>query len=155
MHSLRRQLAVFDIDGVLADDRHRQHHAIARNWGDYFSLMHADGVWAQGRELYDNAMLLGWDVCYLTGRREDTRDMTLEWLKRRKFDHKLPLHMRPFEERMPLAQLKAGILDQLAPLYEKVVLYDDDPAVIEAVGARGFHCTWHKKPEKMIKRAVA
>lgn len=147
------QLALFDLDGVLANDVHRQHHALARQWNEYFALMGKDKVWPQGRELYDNATLLEWDVMYLTGRREDTRAMTRKWLKKKGFDHKLPLIMRPREERMPLAVLKAGIVAGLTSHYPTVLLYDDDPAVIDAVGDHGRHCTWHIKPERMVRRA--
>lgn len=153
--SSSKRLALFDLDGVLADDRHRVHHALAREWVDYFAKMDKDKVWPQGRELYDNAAMLGWDIMYCTGRREDTREMTRKWLKKKGFNHKLPLLMRPQEERAPLAVLKAGIVHGLREKYETILLYDDDPAVIQQVGRRGRHCTWYIKPERMVRRARA
>lgn len=156
------RLAFIDLDGVIADERHRVHHALAREWGTYFSaeLMRLDGVFRQGRELYENCILAGFDIAYLTGRREDTRPTTKRWLKRNGFDHKLPLIMRKLEDRRPLAKVKAGVVwEALEFGYDEVYLYDDDPYVIEEVrqvtGARGRHCTWHIKPERMVRRQVA
>lgn len=156
MRTASKSLALLDLDGMLADDRHRVHFALARNWGQYFSLMHRDGVWRQGREVYDNAWMLGWDMAYCTGRREDTKDVTREWLHRKKFDPELPLLMRRTEDRRPLAQVKYDIVTQYARRYGRVLLFDDDPEVIAAVGAQhGRHCTWYIKPQRMVKKAVA
>ncbi len=151
------RLAFLDLDGVICDDRHRVEYAIARMWGDYFGLMDRDAVWPNGRELYETCIMAGFDVAYLTGRREDTRQVTRRWLKRFGFDHKLPLIMRMMDDRRPLAEVKAGVVaEALAFGYHQVWMYDDDPHVIEQVskvtGATGRHCTWYIKPDRMIKR---
>lgn len=151
------RVAYIDLDGVVCDDRHRVHHAQARDWGDYFAKMTDDVPWRQGRDLYESAIMTGWDVAYLTGRREDTRGWTVEWLKRHDYDHTLPLVMRPEGQRMPLANLKALIVEETLRFVPEVILYDDDPEVIKAVsqvaGAQAVHCTWHKKEKSLIKKA--
>lgn len=160
---MTRRLACLDLDGVLADERHRQHHAMRRDWGMYFhpELMGRDGVWRQGRELYENCHLSGFDVVYLTGRREDTREVTTVWLDGSRFDTDLPLLMRPVGDRRPLGELKAAVIaDELRRgAYDEIWMFDDDPTVIEKVcrvrGATGRHCTWHVKPNRMVRRAVA
>lgn len=160
---MNRRLALFDIDGVLADERHRQHHAINREWAEYFDhdRMKRDGVWRQGRELYENCHLVGFDVAYLTGRREDTRAVTEKWLRKKNFDTDLPLLMRPLRDRRPLAELKAAIIAEelRRGRYDEIWMFDDDPAVIEQVcqvqGAKARHCTWHVKPARMVRRALA
>lgn len=159
------RLALFDIDGVLADERHRTHHALARDWGAYFNpgLVKRDGVWAQGRLLYEDTHLAGFHVGYLTGRREDLRGVTTRWLGKEGFDPGLPLIMRSPRHRSSdgytLAVLKAGIVAEALHLYDEVWLFDDDPAVIEAVsqvqGATAVHCTWHVKPARQVRLAVA
>jgi hypothetical protein len=156
MTTSSKSLALLDLDGMLADDRHRVHFALARDWGSYFSRMGLDGVWRQGREVYDNAWMLGWDLAYCTGRREDTQDMTQQWLHRNRFDAELPLRMRRMDDRRPLAQVKYEVVQFYARRYERVLLFDDDPDVIAAVGARyGRHCTWYIKPKPLVSRAVA
>lgn len=154
----KHRLALFDLDGVLADDRHRQAHALARDWGLYFALMSDDGVWRQGKEIYEGATLTGWHVGYLTGRREQYRDKTLAWLRAHGFDDTRPLLMRPDDSRTVLAEYKAGVLAAMKE-YDELMLYDDDPEVIRVVGklphVRVKHCAWHVKPAKMVKSANA
>lgn len=154
------RLVFLDLDGVICDDRHRVQYALDREWGTYFGLMDRDTVWRQGRELYEACVLAGFDVAYLTGRREDNFRVTRKWLKRHGFDHKLPLIMRLGPDRRPLAEVKAGVIaETLAFGYDEVWLYDDDPHVIEQarplIGPRARHCTWHIKPSRLVKRARA
>jgi hypothetical protein len=153
------RLALLDLDGVIADDRHRVQHALARDWNEYFGLMHRDAVWPQGRELYDAAVISDWTIGYCTGRREDTRQVTRRWLKHKGFDHQAPLIMRRHDDRRPLAELKAMIVREALDLYDQVIMYDDDPHVIEMValvpGARAHHCQWYRKPDRMVRRGSA
>jgi hypothetical protein len=154
------RVALYDIDGVIADERHRQPYALRREWADYFVRMPYDTVWRQGRELYEAATITGWTVGYLTGRREDTRGWTVNWLQDNGFDHRAPLLMRPQEERAPLAELKTAVLRGMLDLADEVILYDDDPEVIacaQQIGgrARAVYCGWHVKPQRMVKRALA
>lgn len=156
---MSKRLAVIDIDGVIADERHRVKHALDRDWSTYFGLMDGDSVWPQGRELYEACAMLGFERAYLTGRREDTRKVTTAWLKRNGFNHKLPLMMRKVEDRTPLADLKAVVTTSLTRLriYKGIWVYDDDPHVIEKVakveGVHARHCTWYTKPERLVRKA--
>jgi hypothetical protein len=158
--------ALFDVDGVLADESHRSKYAEAKDWGTYFDprLVLKDGVFKQGVEVYNNAALCGMDRGYLTGRREDLADTTRTWMDRSKaFDSTLPLIMRKMahlsRDGWKLPILKARIVAEALHVYDEVHLWDDDPEVIKAVrqvpGARAHHCTWHKKPEAMVRRGVA
>jgi phosphoglycolate phosphatase-like HAD superfamily hydrolase len=161
----RHVLRLFDIDGVLANEVHRQHHALNRDWAHYFhpSRLARDTVWPQGRDLYQLCLAAGDDVGYLTGRREDLREYTEAWLADNGFNATLPLIMRKLEHQTragyPLPVLKAGIVRELTYVYDEVWLYEDDPAVCEAVGqvqgARVHHCAWHIKPTKMVRFATA
>jgi hypothetical protein len=151
--------ALLDLDGVICDDRHRVDYALRRDWGTYFGLMGDDAVWRQGRELYEACTITGWDVAYLTGRRDQFRGHTRRWLKQHGFDADLPLLMRPDDSSTRLAVFKAGIVADMLRDYEALMLYDDDPEVIKVVGqVQGVgvrHCTWHVKPERMVKKALS
>lgn len=157
---VEHRLAFIDLDGVIADDRHRVQYALDRQWYEYFDLMGDDKVWPQGQRLYEDCHLAGFDVAYLTGRREDTRRKTERWLKAHGFDHTLPLIMRKQEDRRRLAEVKKSVVAEAMHIYEDGVwMYDDDPEVIEQVrtipGARARHCTWHIKPKRLVKKAIA
>lgn len=161
------RLAVFDIDGVLADERHRTGYALARDWASYFEpeRVAKDKVWPQGRRAYEDELMAGADVAYLTGRREDLRRPTQKWLRKKGFDDKAELIMRHPRHSTsggwPLGRLKAEIMFELSVIYDgRVTLYEDDPAVCATVrlrvpAARVVHCTWHVKPERLVRRAVA
>src|SRR3712207_6881076 len=96
-----RPLAVFDVDGVLADVRHRLHHVERRpkDWNAFFAAALDDPPLAQGVALA-RASAEDCDVVYVTGRPERCRADTLTWFAR----HGLPpgeLRMRDDRDRRP------------------------------------------------------
>ncbi|HEU4512205.1 MAG TPA: hypothetical protein VFR87_03790 [Nocardioidaceae bacterium] len=131
-------VAAVDIDGVLADVRHRLHH-VTRNpkdWGAFFAAASEDPVLEQGRE---TVVRLGevFDIVYLSGRPERCRDDTEGWLRR----HTLPagpVHLRPSGDRRPARLLKVEVLNRLAADRPVAVLVDDDPQVLEAARDAGY-----------------
>lgn len=157
------KLALLDIDGVLANDSARLHHALARDYSAYFAkaAMSADVMHTEGLALAEKLQAEGWTVAYLTGRREDRRVVTEDWLDQ----HGFPmgrLTMRTPEQGMPLANFKQEYMLKLLVTanYTDVVLFDDDPEVIrfvqETLGAvHGVHCTWQIKEKALIKLAKA
>lgn len=157
------RIAFFDIDGVLANDTHRVAHALAKRWDSYFRLsaLAADLVWPQGRAALEHAQEEGWEIAYLTGRREDLRPTTVAWLLQNNFPQGILL-MRPVEVKKPLANLKTDILTAIrvtAP-ETQLVLYDDDPEVVRLVRASlgehaAVHCTWHIKQQALVRTANA
>ncbi len=157
-------LALIDIDGVIADERHRTEFAERKEWHQYFQpeRILADGVWVEGVALVNRLVKEGWQIGYLTGRREETRRATETWLDQ----HMFPwgrLIMRPLPDGSPklkLPKFKVQVMQSLPDLWDRVVLFDDDPAVVELVQAEigvenAVHCTWHIKPDFLVKRANA
>lgn len=159
------KLALIDIDGVIADERHRTEHAKNKEWNRYFhpNNILADGVWQEGKELVERLVEDGWQIAYLTGRREETRPATEKWLDRHKFPFGRLL-MRPLpndKPKLPLALFKVDVIQNLPDdTWDRIVLFDDDPAVIEQVNkdigeGSAIHCTWHIKPDFLVKKATA
>lgn len=155
--------AFFDIDGVLADDTHRQHYAAkktAAGWTAYFGAMVNDSVHTEGIELVEwwQKAFPGSDFAYNTGRREDTEPVTRWWLDLYQFPS-VPIFMRPFAERTPLALLKAGLVDIALEIYDTVWMFDDDPSVIKECGKRGrcraVMCNWQGKPGHLVGSTVS
>lgn len=159
-----KKLALIDIDGVIADERHRTPYAEQKEWHSYFDPQRVikDGVWQEGLALVTALREAGWEIGYLTGRREEIRNITEKWLD----NHHFPwgrLIMRPLPTgapKVPLPQFKVNVMRDLPPLWDLVVLYDDDPAVVkkvkEEVGElNALHCTWHTKPDFLIAKATA
>jgi phosphoglycolate phosphatase-like HAD superfamily hydrolase len=140
-----RPLAIFDIDGVLADVRHRVHHLEGRrkDWGAFFQAAPRDGVHPEGLALALEAAQ-ECDIAYVTGRPEWIRAETSAWLD----THGLPagdLAMRRRGDHRPAAQAKLRLLEQVAAGRTVAVIVDDDLDVCDAYEAAGFavlRATW-------------
>jgi hypothetical protein len=139
-------VAVFDIDGVLADVRHRLHHVASRpkDWDAFFGAAPQDPPLREGLGAVATADRAGHVIVYLTGRPERCRAATLAWLA----DQGLPrgeLFMREDSDRRPARITKVAALRRLSRRYRVEGFVDDDAAVVEAVRAAGFpvlHAQW-------------
>ncbi|GGU50318.1 hypothetical protein GCM10010211_13260 [Streptomyces albospinus] len=133
-----RPLAVFDLDGTLADSSHRQHllRRRPRDWTAFFAAATEDPPLPEGVALALRSTE-DCEVVYLTGRPERCRRDTLAWLAR----HGLPegtLWMRPDRDRRPARQTKLEILRRMARDREIRHLVDDDELVCDACEEAGF-----------------
>jgi hypothetical protein len=129
-------LAVFDIDGVVADVRHRLHYLERRrSWSGFFNAAGHDGLLPEGAQLVAD-LAREHEIVWLTGRPEWLRGTTEDWLVR----HGLPdgeVHLRPHGDYRPAAQYKLSTLRRLAPRGIAAVI-DDDDEVIQVALAAGF-----------------
>ena len=129
-------LAVFDIDGVVADVRHRLHHLDGRkSWSGFFEEAHADTLLAEGAALVAD-LAKEHEIAWLTGRPEWLRATTADWLA----EHGLPgseLYLRPYGDYRPAPRYKLDVLRRLSPRGIAAVI-DDDDEVIRAALAAGF-----------------
>jgi phosphoglycolate phosphatase-like HAD superfamily hydrolase len=131
-------LVVLDIDGVLADVRHRLHYLARRpkDWSAFFAAAEHDDVLEVGAQFARQAASTH-EVVYLTGRPERLRAATQAWVEL----HRLPagrLVMRPDGDHRPSASVKLRELRRLRRNAVIDLLVDDDPTVIEAARAAGF-----------------
>jgi hypothetical protein len=129
----RSDVAVFDVDGVLADVSHRRHFlAGRRDWTAFFAAAGDDEPLATGIELARAARERSLDLVYLSGRPERLRAVTIDWCRR--FD--VPegrLLLRPDRDRSPATDLKLRLLRQLTTAHRVVFFVDDDTEVVDAV----------------------
>lgn len=140
-----RLVAVIDLDGVLADVRHRVHHVETqpKDWGAFFSAAPDDPVLEEGRTVVE-ALAEVHDLVYLSGRPERCRHDTERWLR----THGLPaapVLLRPHHDRRPARFFKVESLDELSRERSVAVLVDDDPLVLEVARAAGYDvlpATW-------------
>ncbi|MEQ3554879.1 hypothetical protein WIS52_30820 [Pseudonocardia nematodicida] len=131
-----RPLAVFDIDGVLADVSHRLHHLDVHRWERFFADAADDPLLDEGAERLREAQK-EYDVVYLTGRPERNRPLTERWLA--EFDLPTgPLYMRPDDDRRPARYVKREVLRRLARSREIAMILDDDPAVVRVLTDDGW-----------------
>ncbi|MFZ8978610.1 MAG: LNS2 domain-containing protein [Candidatus Nanopelagicales bacterium] len=139
--------AVIDIDGVLADVRHRLHHIQGRpkDWAAFFAAVGDDPLLPEGAAMARQAASDGLEIVYLTGRPERLRADTAGWL--RHWD--LPdgrLVMRPDRDHRPARLFKIQALTALDR--DVAWVLDDDPEVLDAVREAGFstrHAAWAER----------
>ncbi|MEV3856393.1 hypothetical protein AB0J38_18965 [Streptomyces sp. NPDC050095] len=133
-----RPLAVFDLDGTLADTAHRQRflEGRPRDWDAFFAAAPADPPLPEGVALAREAAL-ECEVVYLTGRPERCRADTTAWLAAQG----LPdgrLHMRRNDDRRPARRTKLEVLRRIARGREVRMLVDDDELVCDDAERSGF-----------------
>ncbi|WP_030194403.1 nucleotidase [Streptomyces sp. NRRL S-87] len=136
--STRRPLAVFDLDGTLADTAHRQHflERRPRDWAGFFAAAPQDPPLERGVALaLESAEEC--EVVYLTGRPERCRADTLAWLA----EQGLPdgkLWMRGDQDRRPARTTKLEVLRRIARGRTVRMLVDDDELVCDEARRAGF-----------------
>lgn len=143
---------MLDLDGVLADVRHRLHllEQVPKNWDGFFAGIPADPPLEVGRALAAE-LAKTHEIVYLTGRPERTRSTTSAWLS----EHRLPpgrLVMRRDGDRRPARLTKVGLVRRLGADQAIAVVVDDDPAVCAALRAEGLPvlaADWVDRPETL------
>jgi hypothetical protein len=133
-----RPVAVVDIDGVVADVRHRLHLVEHRpkRWAEFFARAADDPPLAEGVALVTE-LSAGHDIVWLTGRPERTRQATVRWLA----EQGLPagrLLMRPDGDFRPARYTKREELRGLRRRRQIAVVVDDDPEVTATLAGEGF-----------------
>ncbi|MFD4337644.1 hypothetical protein ACFWPP_10695 [Streptomyces anulatus] len=133
-----RPLAVFDLDGTLADTAHRQHflEGPKRDWTGFFAAAADDPPLAEGVRMV-LASAEECEIVYLTGRPERCGRDTVRWLSR----HGLPegtLFMRRNDDRRPARRTKLDTLRRLGRKGHVRMLVDDDELVCDAAQVAGF-----------------
>jgi hypothetical protein len=136
-----RSCVVLDIDGVIADVRHRLHHLAGKpkDWAAFFAAAPADPLLSAGAEVARIAAAEH-DLVYLTGRPEHLHAQTQAWLN----DNGLPpglLLMRAEGDRRPGAVIKLAQLLQLGLQCRVELVVDDDPDVVATLRRAGFTAT--------------
>ena len=138
-------LAILDIDGVLADVRHRLGFVQSRpkDWEGFFAAAPDDTPLPRGLERAAELADLG-DVVYLTGRPERCRGDTERWLMAHGFPQARVV-MRPDRDRRPARLFKLEQVRRLAGAGVVDVVVDDDLLVVDTLAAAGFaveHAQW-------------
>ena len=133
-----RPLAVVDIDGVVADVRHRLHfiEGKPRQWDRFFAAATDDPPLPEGVALV-NELAADHDVLWLTGRPERTRRATRTWLAAQGLPTE-SLIMRPNRDFRPARVTKRDELRRLRADRQIAVVVVDDPQVVELLGGDGF-----------------
>jgi hypothetical protein len=134
--------AVVDIDGVLADARHRLHMITGKpthdDWVGFFRAAEHDPLLVPGAELVHQLATQD-EITYLTGRPDWTRELTQTWLDRHELPTAADLLMKTESDARPARVMKRDTLVDLRRQGVEIrVAVDDDPRVVALLDAAGF-----------------
>jgi len=134
-------VVVFDIDGTIADNKHRRIHLMGNNkdWKSYNATMLDDG------KIFDVALLLmelseKHLIILCTGREEIYRPVTWTWLEKNGLSNYVhDLYMRPEKDYRSDAIVKVELLYRIKEDYGTPFLwFDDRQQVVDAIRAQGI-----------------
>jgi hypothetical protein len=126
-----RPIAVVDIDGVIADVRHRTPliEGNAKAWEAFYSAGHLDPVISRG-VFYAYLASMGCDIHYLTGMPERFRADRERWLCRARVPFGI-LQMRSNRDYRPAWEYKWRRIEKIQDTTGQLVhmVVDDDPRI--------------------------
>lgn len=142
-----RPIAIVDIDGVVADVRHRLSHIEGRrkDWNAFFAAAADDAPHPEGIAIVQT-LAAEHEIVYLTGRPESLRTVTETWLEANGLGGRLM--MRGASDRRPAAQMKLEVVQRLGRGRTIGMVVDDDTAVLAAMRYAGyltFRADWERR----------
>ena len=133
------KIAVFDIDGTLANVDHRRKYIATkpRNWPAWNAAMDADTVYDDIKSLLDTLRNAGNTILLCSGRGEETRSVTERWLSDNGIRYE-GLYMRAEKDYRPDSIVKVELLDRIREDHGEPYLWiDDRQSVVDAIRAQG------------------
>lgn len=137
---------VFDIDGTLSDPAHRLHHinGESQDWPAFYAACDQDAPIPHMLRLVKDIQWGSEDiVLFCTGRSDEVRKKTLDWLMRHlggTFADE-DLYMRAAGDYRQDTVVKAELLDRIiADGYEPIMVFEDRASVVKMWRERGIPC---------------
>jgi predicted kinase len=141
--STNEEAVIIDLDGTLTDVSHRIHHLRGeqKNWKAFFEGIPGDKVNNAVAVLYHMIVRSGYTVLFVSGRPEDHRIPSEEWLRKYNLDDYFALFMRPFNDMAPDTEVKGKIYDRyIKPYFNVVFTVDDRDQVVAMWRDKGLVC---------------
>lgn len=130
-YTIEDPVVVCDIDGTLADIKHRLHYVNGekKDWKGFFGAMNKDKVRKDVAEKITVDQNRGAEIIFVSARPEDYRKETKAFLKKAGFQENLLL-MRPFNDKRDDTFVKEQIYRKYLKKLNIIKVYDDRPKVI-------------------------
>lgn len=109
-------IAFFDVDGVLADCKHRLRFNDEKDYDSFYSDENIllDSRIDAGINLLENFNSLGYKIVLITNRRESCREATMEWLRRYFYIYvdSEDLYLRPDDDHRKSWEVKRDLVNK-------------------------------------------
>lgn len=140
---MTEQVVIFDLDGTLADIDHRLHHVQNgnKNWDAFYAACPSDGPKAPIIELARMCDDAGHTIVISSGRSENVRQQTIEWLAKHDVNYGR-LFMRPNNCFVPDQALKKAWLDEgmFGPKENILFVVEDRDRMVKMWRSVGLTC---------------
>ncbi len=124
---------IVDLDGTLCNVDHRVHYVQSKpkDWGSFNRSMNLDSLHEWCFELIEAMRARSYKIIFITGRDEDYRSATEEWLKKFQVQFDLLL-MRPAGDYREDSDIKEELYTNFVKLNHNVLfVVDDRKSVVE------------------------
>ena len=139
---VKHKAIIVDLDGTLCDVEHRVHHVKIkpRNWDAFNQALDQDQPYLWCIELIAAMRARQYKIYFVTGRGENYRKMTVEWLDRNNVFYD-ELHMRQDQDFREDAEVKEEIyLKSIDGKAQVLFVVDDRKSVVERWRKLGLTC---------------
>lgn len=132
---VKGDFVIVDLDGTLCDITDRRHFVTddgnEKNWKAFFENIPGDKLRPEVAEIVKYLNRTGKKIVYMSGRPEEYKQQTLEWLMRNDMDFNFTLIMRKKGDRRHDVIVKREFLNKYFPNREQIIgVIDDRPAVV-------------------------
>jgi phosphoglycolate phosphatase-like HAD superfamily hydrolase len=135
---------IVDIDGTIADNSNRIHHIKKekKDWTSYKNNLHQDKVHTDIVFILHCLKMAGCRLVLCTGRDEEERSSTVQWLKNNYLDDLFEkLYMRQSRDYRPDVIIKKELLDDIKKDgYEPTIVFEDRDGVVNMWRKEGLRC---------------
>jgi hypothetical protein len=131
-------IAVLDIDGVVADVRHRlpMLRRYPPRWDAFFDLADEDPLLEVGAELA-HSLAAEHQLVWLSGRPDYLRWVTATWMAQHGLPE-APIELRDSWDFRPARIVKLERIEAMAKIAPIAAIVDDDPDVVDTLVAAGY-----------------
>lgn len=139
---MKEKAIIVDLDGTLCDVEHRIHHVKGpkKNWKAFNESIIHDNCYEWCFELIRAMRAQNYKIIFVTGRSEDCRKDTTDWLAKHKvqFDH---LYMRGLRDFREDSDVKEDLYkDHIGLHFQTLFVVDDRKSVVERWRKMGLTC---------------
>lgn len=138
----KRNAVIFDLDGTICDVTHRRHFVATKpkNWKAWNEGMVNDtpnaAVEFVFRALNNASNAADTDLIFVSGRSDDYREKTEEWLNKYNFAYNA-LFMRKCKDNRDDSIVKGEIADEIEKTHNILFVFDDRKRVVDMWTRRG------------------
>lgn len=136
---MTKKLIIVDVDGTIADCEHRKHHLLGekKDWDSFYAGIEQDQPRWEIMKQVDEYRKKGHPIVLVSGRPDNYRKATENWLCKYGFDFDVLL-MRKAGDKRPDTDVKKEIYDKCLKKYAIECVFDDRPRIISMWREQGL-----------------